>query len=101
MPIIKKYRQRALQQNLPKESFKTLIDLDGDTVVVPTFWEFVQFILDEAERRGVAELDEHWRPIVRTCGLCDYDYDFVIKAENPNEHFGLAQALGFPFDTSK
>ena len=45
---------------------------------LPTFWEFVQFLL----HTGVYTDDTHWHPITQSCPVCSIDFDFILKMEN-------------------
>ena len=49
-------------------------------IVVPTFPQFVQFIID-SEKKGEM-LDEHWTPINKFCTPCLFDFDVIAKVFN-------------------
>ncbi len=42
---------------------------------LPTFWEFVQFVIASAYK------DDHWVPILSACHPCRLNYDYIIKFE--------------------
>ena len=44
---------------------------------LPTFWEFVQFLLHVSKNW----LDEHWIPINIYCSVCNVDYKAIIHFE--------------------
>ena len=51
--------------------------------LVPTFREFVTYILDEVEQgRG---LDEHWTPVYSFCTPCQVNFTHVVKLETFDE----------------
>ena len=58
-----KMAQKILEtvRGIPKNMYKF-------KVTVPTFAEFVEFILDEYDRNG--EVDMHWAPVVDFCSVC-------------------------------
>ena len=50
-----------IYRGLPKKDYRF-------KKTVPTFAEFVQFMIDEYERSG--EIDMHWAPVVDFCSVC-------------------------------
>ncbi|XP_076455143.1 carbohydrate sulfotransferase 11-like [Babylonia areolata] len=65
-----------------------------------TFEEFLEFIVDQSERRGSGSLDGHWRPIQYVCDPCQFKPFFIGKQETFMkdarailEHFGLQNLL--------
>jgi len=44
---------------------------------MPTFWEFIQFLIDEDGER----MDKHWSPVSRWCSPCTVKYEKVFKVE--------------------
>ncbi|XP_069971152.1 carbohydrate sulfotransferase 11 [Penaeus vannamei] len=51
--------------------------------VVPSFPQFVQFLLDEAARGQ--KLDEHWTPMSQFCTPCLVNFDVFAKVETLEE----------------
>ena len=51
-------------------------------VTVPTFKEFVNYILDEV--RAGNELDMHWTPAYSFCNPCQVNLTHIIKFETFN-----------------
>ena len=49
---------------------------------VPTFAEFVEFVLDSTE-----EMDMHWAPVVDFCSVCKVTILFIIQSKVENFHF--------------
>jgi chondroitin 4-sulfotransferase 11 len=49
----------------------------------PTFPEFVEFLLFEANHN--AELDMHWTPIIKFCTPCQVKFDMILKFETLDE----------------
>lgn len=68
--IVRKYRRLSARQSMG---------------VVPTFEEFVSYVLDEAEQG--AELDMHWAPIYKFCRPCQFDIKFILKTETMDRDF--------------
>ncbi len=56
---------------------------------LPTFWEFVQYVLDE----GWNKADEHWKPAFYYCSICTINYDYVIKFEEMELEAPILQQL--------
>ena len=58
-----KMAQKILEntRGLPKNEYKF-------KETVPTFAEFVEFVLDEYDRNG--DVDMHWAPVVDFCSVC-------------------------------
>ena len=55
----------------------------------PTFWEFVQFVLQNPGG------DDHWKPYSQTCAVCTLHYRFIIKFERlEEEERELMEVLG-------
>ena len=90
--IMKNFREKALEV-LPEEAFKTVVDLDGMRVKIPTFWEFIEFVL-ASSKHGTEYMDDFWRPITKSCQVCDVNYNLIIKVENPTEQVRLADKIG-------
>lgn len=78
--IIKQYPE--LGPGEPRERPKSW-GVFGKTVpraIVPSFPQFVQFLLDEAARGQ--KLDEHWTPMSQFCTPCLVDFDVFAKVHN-------------------
>ncbi|KAK8740122.1 hypothetical protein OTU49_003051, partial [Cherax quadricarinatus] len=54
-----------------------LYNTDGSVKVVPSFSEFLSFIVDEEPQ----DFDPHWMPIYQACGLCHVNYTAVVHTE--------------------
>ncbi len=68
---------------LPVERFPRVPQL-------PTFWEFVQYVLHSDNSRN-----EHWSPIHTQCPVCSARFDNVVHFENlRHEEAELERALG-------
>ena len=57
--------------------------MGGRRAELPSWWEFVQWILASADRKMF--FDEHWRPVSDYCHLCLIRYNYVIHFENIQE----------------
>ena len=62
-----RYNQMQAKRNRNRSHSKELI-LPPVKKLVPTFKEFVSFVLDEAELGH--ELDMHWTPVYSFCNPC-------------------------------
>lgn len=51
------------------------------TAELPTFWEFVQFIIGTPK----SDFDEHWLSPITYCSLCNIKYDYILHFENFHE----------------
>ncbi|XP_042218249.1 carbohydrate sulfotransferase 11-like [Homarus americanus] len=58
-------------------SHKEIFNVAGRIQVIPTFKEFVSFLVEEE----IQEYDDHWTPISYTCGLCYINYTAIIHTE--------------------
>ena len=64
--IVRRYRPAAIEK-FGQEYFSASshygapVYVEGRTEELPSWWEFVQWIIDTAH--DVRDLDEHWRPI--------------------------------------
>jgi len=84
--IVKKYRSKAISIfGNDFFSFKNnygaplpVKDNKRTTGNLPTFWEFVQFVIDSKK----SAMDEHWKPTSYYCSMCMLNYDYVIKFED-------------------
>ena len=69
---------------------------------IPTPTEFVQYILDSAERHGAHNLDNHIKPIWASCPFCAIDFDIIGKLESREKEVSLiSERLDFPVRTQK
>ncbi|XP_063858457.1 carbohydrate sulfotransferase 11-like isoform X3 [Scylla paramamosain] len=62
-------------------SRKHMFHINGTLRVVPTFREFVSYLVS----RPPQEYDPHWRPVSLQCGLCHINYTAVVLTETYNE----------------
>ena len=93
LPIMRKYREKA-KQVLPESTFKTAIDIDGDEVKLPTWWEFVEYLVDNKD--DIYKFDEHWRPISKLCQVCLHDYHYILHFEKlQEEQTAFGEIIGF------
>ena len=46
--------------------------------LLPTWWEFVQYILHTAAQ----SYDEHWKPFSLYCSVCSFPYNYILHFEN-------------------
>lgn len=67
--ILRKYRE-----GLSEKEYKA-----GKTV---TFLEFIKYILDSYQEKGLAAFDPHWQVIVSLCNPCKIKYNFIGRMEN-------------------
>ena len=45
---------------------------------MPSWWEFVQYILHTSPSR----YDEHWKPASLYCPVCSFPYNYILHFEN-------------------
>lgn len=62
-------------------SRKDMYHINGTLRVVPTFREFVSYLVS----RPPEEYDPHWRPVSLQCGLCHINYTAVVLTETYDE----------------
>ncbi|KAG7171096.1 Carbohydrate sulfotransferase 14-like 2, partial [Homarus americanus] len=83
-------------------SHKEIFNVAGRIQVIPTFKEFVSFLVEEE----IQEYDDHWTPISYTCGLCYINYTAIIHTETyqddiryimsrPNTQFSYHSPISF------
>ena len=48
----------------------------------PTFWEFVQFVIESSK---INAFDPHWKPQANLCSICSVNYDLIGQFENFDE----------------
>ena len=69
-------------QNAQNPKFETLINYS----MLPTFWEFVQYVINDYEEINDREVYSHIRPIHKHCCVCDENYQkifrYILKAEH-------------------
>ena len=81
--IVRKYRKAAINKFgknfFSKENnFGAPIPRHKRTGELPTFWEFVRYVLETPVRL----MDEHWKPNYDYCSLCNIKYGAIVKHEN-------------------
>ena len=60
------------------------------TANLPTFWEFVQWIL----RKHKSHANEHWCPIIDYCSVCSMNYNYILKFEHyAEENLAFMQSV--------
>lgn len=74
-----RHQQRRRQLVASRLNGKVPTDFQPVKKLVPTFKEFVSFILDEV-REG-HELDMHWTPVYSFCNPCQVDFSHLVKFE--------------------
>ena len=86
-PFVKKYRKKAIEvlgeQYFNEENnYGTPIQVKDNrrpNSDLPSFWEFSQAVIDEYK------IDDHWRPIVEHCSICNTlslkAYNYILKFE--------------------
>ena len=99
--VVEKYRGRAIKQfgedrfneirnfrdRIPKlyNSQNPKFEKFGDNPMLPTFWEFVQYIIYDYETIDEEDVYSHIRPIHEHCCLCDENYQkifqYILKSE--------------------
>ena len=65
---------------LIEESFG---DNDTSTQVTPT--EFIEFVINEGQKKNLYKINEHWRPQIANCPFCAFSYDVYAKYETADE----------------
>ena len=86
-PFVKKYRKKAIEV-LGEEYFSEANNYGTPIQVkdnrrpnsdLPSFWEFSQSVIDSYK------IDDHWRPIVEHCSICNKlslkAYNYILKFE--------------------
>ena len=69
----------------------------NSTNEIPTPTEFVQYILDSAQKYGAHNLDNHIKPIWASCPFCAIDFDVIGKIETRMEDATfISKSLHFP-----
>lgn len=81
--IVAKYRLAALEKFGKKyfekeNNYGAPLSRDKRSEKMPTFWEFVQYVLNSTPRT----MDEHWHPAYDYCSFCKINYGAIIKHEN-------------------
>ena len=62
---------------------ETVGDNNTSTQVTPT--EFIQFVINEGQRKNLYKINEHWRPQIANCPFCSLKYDVYAKHETADE----------------
>ncbi|KAK4312897.1 hypothetical protein Pmani_015721 [Petrolisthes manimaculis] len=63
-------------------SKQSLFHVNGTLKIVPTFHEFVQYLV---EKLVPQEYDPHWKPIHLLCSLCNLNYTDIVHMETYDE----------------
>ena len=93
--VVEKYRERAIEQfgedrfneirnfrdRIPKlyNSQNPKFEKFDDNPMLPTFWEFVQYIIYDYKKIDDEDVYSHVRPIHEHCCLCDENYQKIFK----------------------
>jgi len=93
--VVEKYRERAIKQfgedrfneirnfrdRIPKlyNSQNPKFEKFDDNPMLPTFWEFVQYIIYDYKKIDEEDVYSHVRPIHEHCCLCDENYQKIFK----------------------
>ena len=93
--VVEKYRERAIKQfgedrfneirnfrdRIPKlyNSQNPKFEKFDDNPMLPTFWEFVQYIIYDYKKIDDEDVYSHVRPIHEHCCLCDENYQKIFK----------------------
>lgn len=96
--IVKKYRQLAIQRFGPdffsaENNFGSPFPISSGwrTNQLPSWWEFVQYLLSTAPTR----YDEHWKPTSIYCAVCSFKFTHILHFENiEQEERYFAEDLG-------
>ena len=70
-------------QHIANEIDKRFGDNDSSTIVTPT--EFIQFVINEGQRKNLYTINEHWRPQIANCPFCAFPYDVYARHETSDE----------------
>ncbi|XP_064088285.1 carbohydrate sulfotransferase 11-like [Macrobrachium nipponense] len=75
--------------NVTHKYMKTALEVEGIKLekgkpIAVTFRQFLNLILHEKER-GLANINNHWRPQYSLCDACAVRYDYVVKQETFEE----------------
>ncbi|CAM4745084.1 unnamed protein product [Rotaria magnacalcarata] len=77
-------RRRNLNKEVPQSSQKR----DGCKGTIPSFEDFIRYILVNKDKSGVvAKMNYHWQPYSVLCQVCKFQYNFIGKYETFNDHF--------------
>lgn len=82
--ILNKYKDMGGAMEIKIETRASRVpEKSKQSLVVPSFSQFVQFILDEVRERH--KLDEHWMPMNTLCTPCLVHFDVFAKVETMEE----------------
>lgn len=81
--ILHRYKDMRNGEETDKAKSWSFFGKTKPKAVVPSFAQFVQFLLDEAAKGH--RLDEHWTPINNFCTPCLVDFDVFAKVETMEE----------------
>ncbi|KAI6660818.1 Carbohydrate sulfotransferase 8 [Oopsacas minuta] len=54
-----------------------------------TFIEFLNYVIDTVDEKGVDEMNMHWKPVSRICNPCAVHFDIMIEHDNVSEESQL------------
>ncbi|XP_068230810.1 carbohydrate sulfotransferase 11-like isoform X2 [Palaemon carinicauda] len=81
--ILRQYRDLGKGTEKDKPPGSALIERSNPRAIVPSFPQFVQYLLDESTKGR--RLDEHWTPISDFCTPCLVKFDVFAKVETMEE----------------
>jgi hypothetical protein len=71
-----------------KESRQPIQKSEACSVYIPSFEEFVRYILINTQTpAGIATMNYHWQPYSVLCQVCKFKYNFIGKYETLNDDF--------------
>lgn len=74
--------------NRRRDRHQTLQNLDACKGGIPSFKQFIRYILPHTRTPGViARMNYHWQPYSTLCQVCKFKYNFIGKYEMFNDHF--------------
>ncbi|XP_066942973.1 carbohydrate sulfotransferase 8-like isoform X1 [Macrobrachium rosenbergii] len=81
--ILRQYRDLGKGEERDKPQAWAVFGRSTPRSIVPSFPQFVQYLLDESARGH--RLDEHWTPVSEFCTPCLVDFDVFAKVETMEE----------------
>ncbi|CAF1535401.1 unnamed protein product [Rotaria magnacalcarata] len=76
------------RRKFPRELRQPLKKLDECKGTLPSFKEFIRYILVNTGKPAVvARMNYHWQPYSVLCQVCKFKYNFIGKYEMFNDHF--------------
>ena len=47
--------------------------------------EFIEYVINEGQKKNLWAINEHWRPQIANCPFCAFSYDVYAKYETVDE----------------